>query len=163
VLSTPEIANNGYLITPFMALGALFLGGYAIVVQILVLEKKTMLTGAIWSVAAIFNLGLTYLLVKLLGITGAALAALLAFSFAFFATSYYAKRYLDYHLDYVFILKSIIASIVMSILLMILNPEGTLSLLSAIFTASLVYFVVLFVIKGVNTQEIEFFKRLFES
>jgi O-antigen/teichoic acid export membrane protein len=163
VLSTPEIANNGYLITPFMALGALFLGAYAIVVQILVLKKKTMLTGAIWSVAAIFNLGLTYLLVQLMGITGAALAALLAFSFAFFATSYYAKRYLDYHLDYVFILKSIIASIVMSILLMILNPEGTLSLLSAILAASLVYFVVLFVIKGVNTQEIEFFKKLFES
>jgi len=160
VLSTPEIAAQGYIVTPFMALGALFLGSYAVVVQILVLTKKTILTGVIWSIAALLNLVLTFIFVPHIGITGAAIAALFAFGFAFLVTYYYARRCLSFHFDYVFILKSIIASMVMSILLVHLNPEGSVSLLSSILAASLVYFVVLFAIKGVNTKEIEFFKNL---
>lgn len=40
LLSTPEIASQGYLITPFVALSALFLGVYGIIAQILVLVNK---------------------------------------------------------------------------------------------------------------------------
>ena len=162
VLSTPEIAAQGYLITPFMALGALFLGAYAVIAQILVLQKKTMLIGIIWSVAAILNLGSTLILVPHVGIMGAATAALFAFGFAFFITAYFAKRYIYFHFDYNFLLKSIIASIVMSILLILMSPEGAISLLAAVLAAALVYFVILFAIKGVKTQEIEFFKNLFK-
>jgi O-antigen/teichoic acid export membrane protein len=161
VLSTPEIAAQGYLITPFMTLGALFMGAYAIVSQILVLEKKTMFTGALWSIAAVLNLGLTLLLVHQIGIIGAAMASLTSFCFAFFATSYYAKRYISYHLDILFILKSIIASIMMSIFLKLLNPESALCLLLAILAASLVYFLVLFLLKGLSIHEKKFLRNLF--
>lgn len=47
ILSTPEIALQGYLITPFVALGALLFGAYAVIVQVIVLEKKTKITGKI--------------------------------------------------------------------------------------------------------------------
>jgi len=160
VLSTQEIAAQGYIVTPFMALGALFLGSYAIVAQILVLQKKTMLIGVIWSVAAILNLGLTFVLVQYAGIIGAATATLFAFGFAFFITAYCANRYIYFHFDYKFFLKSIVASIAMSIILILINPEGTMSLLAAVLAAALVYFVVLFAIKGVNGQEIKFFKKV---
>ena len=160
VLSTPEIAAQGYLITPFMALGALFLGAYAVIVQILVLQKKTMLIGVIWSVAAMLNLVLNFILIPYMGIMGAATTALLAFSFAYFITVFGANRYIAFHFDYKFLLKSITASVVMSILLILMHPEGLVSLLAAILTAALVYFVVLFVIKGVNAQEIKFLKKL---
>lgn len=162
VLSTPEIAAQGYLITPFMALGALFLGAYAVIAQILAMRKKTMLIGIIWSFAAIFNLGSTFILVPHLGIMGAAIAALFAFGFAFFITAYFANRYIYFHFDYKFLLKSIIASIVMSILLLLMSPEGAISLLAAVLAAALVYFVILFAMKGVKTQEIDFFKNLFK-
>jgi O-antigen/teichoic acid export membrane protein len=79
VLSTPEIAAQGYLITPFMALGALLLGAYAIVAQILVLEKNTALTGKIWTIAAILNLALGFLLITYMGIIGGAIATLAKF------------------------------------------------------------------------------------
>ncbi|MDD4651097.1 MAG: oligosaccharide flippase family protein [Methanothrix sp.] len=162
VLSTPEIASEGYAITPFIAIGALFLGAYTVVVQILILAKKTLLTGIIWSIAALLNLVLTFFFVPHIGIMGAAIAALVAFGFAFFAASYHANRFLYYHLDYIFIIKSITASIMMTILLLLLKPEGTVGLLSAILAASLVYFAVLFLIKGVDKKEIDFFKNLFK-
>ena len=41
VLTTPEIALNGYLITPLTALSTLIFGVYAIISNVLVLEKKT--------------------------------------------------------------------------------------------------------------------------
>jgi len=160
VLSTPEIAAQGYLVTPFMTLSALFMGSYAVVSQILVLEKKTLFTGAIWSVTAVLNLALTFILVHLMGIVGAAAAALISFGSAFFATLYFAKRYISINIDKQFILKSIAASVIMSAFLKILDPEGTISLLAAIIAASLIYFIVLYFIKGWGTQEIKFFKKL---
>ncbi|WP_225369364.1 oligosaccharide flippase family protein [Methanobrevibacter arboriphilus] len=40
IITTPEIAINGYLITPFVCLGAIFMGMYGITNNILILEKK---------------------------------------------------------------------------------------------------------------------------
>jgi O-antigen/teichoic acid export membrane protein len=68
ILSTTEIASQGYLITPFVALSALLLGAYAVIAQIIVLEKKTKITGAIWVMAAILNLGLNLIFVPYIGI-----------------------------------------------------------------------------------------------
>jgi len=41
ILTTPEIALNGYMITPFVALSAILYGIYGIISNIIVLEKKT--------------------------------------------------------------------------------------------------------------------------
>ena len=41
VITTPEIALGGYMITPFVCLGALFMGMYGITNNILILEKNT--------------------------------------------------------------------------------------------------------------------------
>lgn len=40
IISTPEIAINGYLVTPFVCLGAILMGIYGITNNILILEKK---------------------------------------------------------------------------------------------------------------------------
>ncbi|MGB7571821.1 MAG: oligosaccharide flippase family protein, partial [Methanothrix sp.] len=125
VLSTPEIAARGYLITPFMALGALFLGAYAIVAQILVLEKNTALTGKIWIIAAILNLALGFLLITYTGIIGGAIATLVSFAFAFLTSNYYANRSIKIFFSLNFVAKSLAASMVMSFLLLTQRPEGT--------------------------------------
>lgn len=78
-LSTPEIAAQSYLITPFMALGSLFLGIYSIIGQVLLLEKNTALIGKIWIIAAVLNLSMSFLLVNNIGIIGGAIASLSSF------------------------------------------------------------------------------------
>lgn len=45
LLTTPGIALNGYLVTPFVALGGIFLGSYTITSQSIILKKKTKIIG----------------------------------------------------------------------------------------------------------------------
>jgi O-antigen/teichoic acid export membrane protein len=134
-----------------------------VISQVLVLEKKTLITGVIWSIAALFNVGLTWILVQQIGIVGAATATLLSFGFSFLVTAYCAMRYLCFDFDYYFVLKSILASIVMSIFLIWLSPEGTVNLLLSVLIAALIYFVVLFALRGLDEQEIKFFRDLLKN
>jgi O-antigen/teichoic acid export membrane protein len=76
ILTTPEIASQGYLITPFIAVSFLLFGAYAVISHILTLKKKTTIAGAIWIMAAILNLGLNLILVPYMGILGAAITTL---------------------------------------------------------------------------------------
>jgi O-antigen/teichoic acid export membrane protein len=160
VLSTPEIAAQGYLITPFMTLSALFLGAYAIVSQVLVLEKNTSLIGEIWIIAATLNLTLSFLLVTYIGIVGGAIATLVSFAFVFITASYYANKSIKIYLSLNFVFKSMAASLVMSLLLLVLNPEGLSGLASSIAASVLVYFMFLFFIKGFTIAEIDIVRKL---
>jgi O-antigen/teichoic acid export membrane protein len=160
VLATPEIASQGYLVTPFVALSSLFFGAYVVVVQTMVLEKKTALTGSIWIVAAILNLALNFMLIPFMGILGAAVTNLIIFSTAFFVTAYFADKSLKINYSINFVIKSSLASLVMSILLLHLNPVGSSEIILAIIAGAIAYFAALFLLKGITVAEIDFFKKL---
>ena len=161
VLSTPEIASQGYLITPFTSLSAIFFGAYAVTAQVIVLEKKTKITGAIWIVAAILSLSLNLILVPHVGIIGAAVTNLLVFAFTFVVTTYYANKYLKFNFDLIFLTKSVLASVVMSAFVIWFHPEGTRGLIICVGIAALIYFIALFLLRGVSKKEASFFKELF--
>jgi O-antigen/teichoic acid export membrane protein len=160
VLSTPEIASQGSLVTPFVALSSLFFGVYVVVVQTMVLEKKTTLTGSIWVVAAILNLILNFMLVPIMGILGAAVTNLIVFSIAFFITAYFADKSLKIHYSIDFAIRSSLASLIMSVLLLHLNPVGSREIILAIIAGALAYFAALFLLKGITVAEIDFFRKL---
>ena len=162
ILSTPEIASQGYLITPFIALSALLFGAGAVLVQIIVLEKKTKITGAIWIIAAILNLGLNLIFIPYVGILGAAIATVLAFALALILISFYSFKYLKFDIDFRFISKSIFASIIMSLVIIKWNPAGMLNVLIVIGACAVVYAVVLLLLRGIEKEEIKFFKELFK-
>jgi O-antigen/teichoic acid export membrane protein len=156
ILSTPEIASQGYLITPFVAVSALLFGAYAIIVQIIMLEKKTKIVGTIWIIAAILNLGLNLIFIPYIGIT-----TLIAFAFAFILTSFYSFKYFKFDVDLHFILKSIFASVLMSLIIIEWNPVGMLNVLLVIGVCGVVYASIILILKGVKKEELEFFRQLF--
>jgi O-antigen/teichoic acid export membrane protein len=160
ILSTPEIAAQGYLVTPFVATSAVLFGVRAVIAQIIILKKKTKITGTIWIMAAILNLGLNIIIVPYMGILGAAITTLLAFAFALILTSFYSHKYFIFDIDFRFILKSIFASFAMSLLIIKWNPVGTLNILIVIGVCAVVYAAVLFIAKGFTIEEIKFFKGL---
>jgi O-antigen/teichoic acid export membrane protein len=162
ILSTPEIALQGYLITPFVAVSALLFGAYAVIAHIIVLEKKTKITGAIWIIAAILNLGLNIIVVPYLGILGAAITTLIAFTLAFGLTAYYSFKYFKFDIDFGFILKSVFASIVISLVIIKWNPIGVLNVLIVIGVCAAVYAILLLLLKGIKKEEIQFFRELFK-
>lgn len=159
-LSTQEIADRGYLITPFVAISAIFLGLYAVIGQVMVIEKRTEITGFVWIIAAAVNLGLNLVLIPVMGMLGAALTTLLAFALAFFATFHYTTSNLRDIFDWDFIVRSLTASIIMSVILMALDLHGTANIFIGVVLGAGAYFTILVAIHGINRDEIAFLMNI---
>lgn len=160
ILSTPEIAFQGYLITSFVAVSTLLYGVYVIFAQIIALEKKTKITGSIWTISAVLNIGLNIVILPYVGILGAAITTLIGYAFVCVLTIYYSHKYLKIYFDTNSTLKSILASALMSLILVCLNPVGGWNILLLVGLCSLSYTVILFALKVIKKDEIKFFKDL---
>lgn len=163
VLSTPEIAEQGYLVTPFIATCGILFGFYAIITQILALEKKTSITGKIWTVAAVLNLGLNIIFVPRIGIVGAAATTLVAYSLAFILSMYYSFKYLLFDVNAAFIVKCIVASAIMGVVVIIGGTQisgGLVGIFLLVGISALVYGAGLLILGGFKKEEIHFFRSL---
>ncbi|BDZ71643.1 oligosaccharide flippase family protein [Methanobacterium petrolearium] len=161
LLTTPQIAMNGYLVTPFVALSALTLGFYGIFSNVFILKLKTKITGFIWAVGALMNLVLTIVLIPILGIIGAAIATLIAYSTVSGITIYYSKKYMKLEFDLGFMAKSILASIVMALFIFWMSPNGLLNILITIMISIIIYTILIFLFKGLTRKEVIFLKNMF--
>jgi O-antigen/teichoic acid export membrane protein len=162
ILTTPEIALNGYLVTPFVALGALLAGISSNYRQIIVLTKKTKIIGYIWILAALINLFLNILLIPYLGILGAALTTLIGYGVICIFTIFYALKIIKFNPDLVFIVKSVAASLIMSLFIMELAPRGLVMVAVTMVISALIYFIVLISLKGISREEFRFIRGLFK-
>jgi O-antigen/teichoic acid export membrane protein len=161
VLSTPDIANQSYMITPFVALGMVFFGITSIMSNIITLVKRTKIYAIIWFAAAILNLVLTIMLVPVIGIVGAAAATLMAFIAAFLLMVYFSRGLIRIAVDYKFLLKSVSASLIMASAIIIHSPVGLLDIIATIILCIAIYFAMLFLLRGIDTDEMEFLKNIF--
>ena len=160
IITTPEIALGGYMVTPFVCLGAIFMGMYGITNNILILEKNTMILGKLWIVVAISNIVLNLLLVPYLNILGAAIATLLCYILAFTVTAIASKKTMRLPFNTGELSKIIIASAIMGIVVYMMHPNGIISVLISIVVGVIVYFAIIFILKAVTLKEIAIFKDL---
>lgn len=160
ILTTPEIAAQGYLITPFTALSSFFFGMYGIISNVYVLEKKTKMIGKIWLLSAILNLVLNFVFVPSIGILGAAITTLIAFAFSFIVTWQYCSKFLKIDIQVEFIMKTIFASFLMSLIILKMEPEGFYSTLSTIGICAIFYAIIILLLKGFEKRELDFFKSI---
>ena len=160
ILTTTVIADNGFMITPLVALGAVFMGIYGIVNNIIILEKKTTILGYIWISVAILNIILNIVAVPYLGIYGAGLATLVCYFFAFIVTMIYSAKFAKLPFDYKSIAKIIFASLIMGAFVNFANPVGIVNILIVIIVAVAIYFACLFLLKGIDRKEIDLIKGM---
>lgn len=160
MLSTPEIAEQSYLVASISALGALIFGIRAIDSQILILEKKTMITGKIWIMSAVLSIALNLLFIPHIGIIGAAMSTLVTYIMAYIIIGIITRGYLVITADVRIILKSILASAIMAIVLLYLNPSGFFDLALTIIVGALVYVGSIFLLKGFSMHEINLVKEM---
>ena len=161
LLTTPEIAANGYLITPFVALSALLIGIYGITTNYLLLKKKTKLLGLIWIIAAIVSF-LNIIFIPHFGIIGAGAVTLISYTVAFILGLYYTLKDFKINFDYIFILKSLSAAILMSIFIILINPKGLLDVILVIAASTAIYFILIYILKGIKQDEIDFLKNMIQ-
>ena len=147
IITTPEIALGGYLVTPFVCLGAIFMGMYGITNNILILEKNTMILGKLWIIVAISNIVLNLILVPHLNIIGAAIATLLCYILAFSVTAIASRKTMKLPFNGKEILKIAIASAIMGIVVYMMHPNGIINVLISIAVGAIVYFAIIFILK----------------
>ena len=160
MLTTTIIADNGFMITPVVALGAVFMGIYGIVNNIIILEKRTTILAHIWIAVAILNIVLNILAVPYIGIYGAGLSTLLCYFFAFAVTLIYSKKYASLPFDYKSIFKIIVSSVIMGIFVIIANPTGIINILIVIAVAVVIYFAAIILLKGIDKKEVDLIKSM---
>lgn len=160
ILSTPDISENSYMITPIIALSMVFVGIASIISNIIYLVKKTIISLKISLLAAIVNLALTLLLVHKGGIIGAAVATLFSFLFIFISNIYFVNIFIRIRFDYVFVLKSLVASFMMSIPIMLWPPSGIVDILIAVLVSIVIYLQFIWLLKGIKKEEIYFIRSL---
>jgi O-antigen/teichoic acid export membrane protein len=163
VLTTPQIAANGYLVTPFVAAGTALLGAYAVLVMIIALKKKTAVAGTIWILSAALNFGLNLVLIPYLGLVAAALTTFLAFLLAFVLTTLYSFRHFKFDVNKGFIVKSVCGSSIMALFLLLWNPSGPLSILLSLALAAVIYLTILLALRGFTIQEIKLIYRIYRG
>ena len=162
LFTTPEIAAQGYLILPVVALSILINVFGSTASHILVLAKKTRIIGIIWIMAAVVNLGLNILVVPRIGIMGAAITTLIAYSLATGIQLYYSFKEFRFSIDWRFIVKSVVASGIMSAVIWWMAPQAISVTIMTIATGVAVYAVSLFLLRGFSKEEIGFFRNLFK-
>ena len=160
IITTPEIALGGYMVTPFVCLGAIFMGMYGITNNILILEKNTMILGKLWIIVAISNIVLNLLLVPYFSLLGAAIATLLCYALAFAVTAIASRKTMRLPFNISEILKIVIASAIMGMVVYFMNPNGIINVLISIAAGVIVYFAMIFILKAVTRKEIAIFKDL---
>jgi O-antigen/teichoic acid export membrane protein len=163
VLTTKEIAENGYLVTPLVAAGAALTGAMGLIVLILMLKKKTAVMGTISILSAVLNFGLNLVLIPYLGLIGAALTTFLAFLLALVLTVYYSLKLFTFDFNYGFILKSVCSCCFMTLFLVLWYPSGLLSIVLSIALAAVIYLTILLVLRGLTIQEIKLIYRIYKG
>lgn len=157
-ITTPEIAANGYFITPFTAICAFLFGIYGIISQTLVLEKKTKIIGYLWIIAAIINTSLNIIFVPIYGIIAAAISTLIAYTFTLLITVFYTQKYIKLQLNPMFFIKSLFASILISLIIIFINPESIMGIIMVIILCAVVYLAAIYILRCISKEEIEFIK-----
>lgn len=160
ILTTTQIANEGYLVMPLVALSCIPFGIYAIVMNIFVSVKKTKILGIIWIISAILNIVLNVVFISYLGIIGAALATLIAYTVVSVFTSYFSMKEYRFAVNSMVIGKSIFASLIMSVFIYTIKPVEIFPIALSIVVGGGIYFVLLFILKGLTKEEIKFVRNI---
>lgn len=162
ILTTAEF-TSGSVVIPFVASGLLFYGLYQVCMNVLYLEKKTYWILWLLSISAALNIGLNLLLIPRLGILGAAVATLAAYFVLGMLTVLISFRYFKFDLSLPFIVKSVLSSAVMSTAIWLLGPVSITGVTISILLGVVIYFAIIFALKGFSKNELELIKSSFRS
>jgi O-antigen/teichoic acid export membrane protein len=160
IFSTKEIANNAYLVVPFIGVSMYIYGLILFFIIILNLAKKTKLVAIIWAIAALLNLILNLIFTPIFGIVAAAVITLISYLCALVLMWYFAFKEFQFKIDWDFIAKSLISSILMVLFIAWFGPKSLFSVILSIILGVFIYGILIFSFRGVGKKEINFLKKL---
>jgi len=159
VIFTTKDFLSGWPVIPIIALSGLLAGIFQIFVNTLFLVKKTEAQISINFAAAILNVLINLLLIPSLGIMGAAISTLLAYSLMAILCIRISLKYFKHDFYYFDIVKSVMSSVIMYFFITHFEIVSFSRLLEVVVMAMLVYLLVMFLFGGFSKPELLFIKR----
>ncbi len=166
VLAKPVIAvftgpeyYQGYTIIPLVTFGAFLLGLQRRFSSGLTFYKKTNLIMAAIIVSGLLNLGLNFLLIPKYGYMAAAFTTLLSYAFLVAAMGVVSRKYFIWEFPFKVLAKAVCASVVMGIVVYYvggsLTSSALLNLILGVCSGTLVYIMMLFLLREFRPSEIQ--------
>ncbi len=164
VLTTEEIADEGQIVTPLIAVAMLLYGAQIIMSQVLILKKRTRVIGSVMAAAALVNIGFNVVAIPKLELLGAALSTLAAYAFALVVTTVLALRQMRFEIDMAAIAKSVVGALLMVATIYQMGQleplEGHLGTALRILAGVGVYVGCMVLLRTFSKGEYEFFRGL---
>lgn len=159
-LTTPEFVSAGKFIVPVVALSMIFYGVHGISGYVLRLVKRTQIFAITLGAAAAVNLGLNVIFVPRWGIMGAAVTTLISYIMVAVVIYYQSHKYMKFNINLNFIIKSILSSAIMTLAIWAFNPIGTVNILLSVVIGVIIYFGMLFLLRGFNKEELKIISQI---
>jgi O-antigen/teichoic acid export membrane protein len=156
VMTTAEFISEGKLVIPIVALSAVIENAYSMFTTVLLLSRRTIIFAIAIGIAAALNLGLNILLVPYWGIIAAAITTLISYLVVAIIFYYQGRKYLIFDMNTRFVVKSIFSSSLMAAVIWVIKPAGVLEIILSIILGIIIYFSVLFLLRGFNRTELKF-------
>jgi len=155
LISTAEIGQAAWKVVPFVCLGHIGYAIYGYSADIFLLQRRTRIIARFMAAAAAVNVIGNFLLVPSYGILGAAISTLIAYALLAIISVGSIRRNFPFPVQWTFIAKAISSSLVMSTFLWFFHPQGIREVILAICLGAVIYFVVLFIMRGFSKEDIK--------
>lgn len=156
-LTTTEFISEGRIIIPIVALSLIVYSVSSLFGIIARLSERTGIIFTAFAGAAVLNLGLNILFVPRWGIIAAAVTTLISYIVVAIIMFYRSNKLLKFDMQLDFILKNIASSSLMAAVIWLIHPTSLLMTLICIPIGTIVYFVILIILRGLSSNEIQIF------
>ncbi len=156
---TTEDFLSGWVIIPVIAFSGLLAGVTQIIINILLLVKKTKPILTINIFAAISNLILNFFLIPSFGIVGAALSTFVSYTLMVVLFINISFKHLAFSFYLQDIAKSVFSSLIMYFLVSFLIITNLQDLFLAVIIGGLIYLFMMFFVGGFSEYELSFAKK----
>lgn len=158
-LTTTEFIQEGEFIIPIIAISIVYYGATTIFGTIILSFNRPKIFASVFGFAAVLNLVLNLIFVPYWGAIGAAITTFIAYYLLAIMVWYISYKQMKFDIQLGFIAKSIIASIVATFFIWIFKPDGLIEIFALILTSIIVYFSLLFLLKGFGEKELKIIKE----
>jgi len=163
LITTEEIAREGHIIVVFSGLAGIFSLLRKIFSMILFIIEKTKLKIYIFGLPALINLIGNIILVPRIGIIGAGITTVLSYIISLVLAAYWALKLKDFNLRLgelkPSLVKIIFSSIIMGIVIYYLYHFIMVHYLILVVLGILFYFLIVYLIGGIEEKEVLFLKN----
>lgn len=156
ILTTPVFLIGSPLVA-LAALGALASCLYQTLVYIIYLVGKTQIEIRLLTIAAVLNIMLNIILIPSIGIIGAEVASIIAYTVLGGLSLMVVHKYFKFDLSLTFLTKCALSSGFMALCIWLINPQSVLLVALSILIGIITYFIILICVKGLSKSELAFF------